>query len=266
MTDDVRRDDPELNDDDPDQPAGAAAEATTPARPQTTVQRIAENVVWVLGVVAVLFLGRIFLLVDPAAGLSGFERGQLVGRVAGAIFIGFVIRWVWVKLSRRGRVLSPWILVAAALVLGSQLSRDLAAAPPVGSPADAYLEVGAPYVLQTPTADVASRFSDLFARSGSSATVVREIHEDGVAIGYLLVANVGASVGEDFLTGFESGFENNEGAQAHREVVGGTDALVGTGPEFAAVVGKEPPYAVGDYALDEESGKRLAESVMAAYR
>ncbi len=266
MTDDIRRDDPELDGGDPDQPAGAAADETAPERPRTTLQRIAENVVWVLGVVAVLFLGRIFVLVDPAAGLSGFERGQVVGRVAGAIFIGFVIRWVWVKLSRRGRVLSPWILVAAALVLGSQLSRDLAAAPPVSSPADTYLAVGAPYVLETPTAEVAAQISEAFQRGGSSATEVREIHEDDVAIGYLLVANVGTNASDDFLAGFEDGFEENAGAEAHRDIVGGTDSLVGTGPEFAFVVWKEPPYAVVVYALDLESGKVLAESVMAAYR
>ncbi len=251
--------------------APQAEPAETPAvaaeRPRSAMQRIAENVVWVMGVVAVLFLGRIFVLIDPAAGLTGFERGQVVGRVAGAVFIGFVIRWVWVKLSRRGRILSPWVLVVAALVLGSQLSRDIAGSTsPGGSPADTYLEVGAPYVLETPTPDVAGQFRELFARSGSAATEVREIHEDGVAIGYLLVANVGASASEDFLAGFESGFEENEGAEAHREVVGGTDALVGTGPEFAAVVWKEPPYAVVVYALDVESGKALAASVMAAYR
>lgn len=93
-------------------------------RPRTTFQRTAEAVVWALGVFVVLFLGRITLLVDPSVDLSGFERGEIVGRIAGALTIGVVIRWVWIKLRKRGRVLSPWILVIAALALGLSLARE----------------------------------------------------------------------------------------------------------------------------------------------
>ena len=93
-------------------------------RPPSAAQRTADAVVWVLGIVAVLFLGRVVLLVSPSAGLSAFERGQIVGRIAGAVFAGVVVRWVWVKLRKRGRVLSPWILVVATLLLVSALSRS----------------------------------------------------------------------------------------------------------------------------------------------
>jgi hypothetical protein len=101
---------------------GAAGPATT-ERPRTTFQRVAETVVWIFGVVTVLILGRIFVLLDTTADLSVFERGEVVGRIAGALFMGWVIRWAWVRIRKRGRVISPWILVIAALALTSQLAR-----------------------------------------------------------------------------------------------------------------------------------------------
>jgi hypothetical protein len=230
------------------------------------VQRAAEAVVWVLGVFVVLFLGRITLLFNPALDLSGFERGEIVGRIAGALTLGAVIRWVWIKLRKRGRVLSPWILVIAALALGSSLTRDAAGLiPPVGAPIDTYLEIGTPFTLGPPAADVNREFVDQFAGSGSTATEVREIREGGEPIGYVIVANIGTTVAGDFFSGFEAGFNQSEGAEAKIEVVGGREALVGTGPAFAVVVWKEPPYAVVVYAADVERGRQIAASIMGAY-
>lgn len=242
---------------------GIAREAE---KPRTTWQRAAEAVVWVLGVFVVLFLGRITLLFNPSADLSGFERGEIVGRIFGALTLGVVIRWGWIKLRKKGRVLSPWILVIAALALGSSLTRDAAAlVPPVGAPIDTYLEIGAPYALGPAAADVNREFVDQFAGSGSTATEVREVLAGDEPIGYVIVANIGTTVAGDFFSGFESGFKQTEGAEANLEVVGGVEALVGTGPAFAVVVWKEPPYAVVVYAADVERARQIATSIMGAY-
>jgi hypothetical protein len=104
--------------DGPPEPSAREAE-----RPRTTLQRTAEAVVWALGVFVVLFLGRIALLFNPSLNLTAFERGEIVGGIFGALTLGVVIRWVWIKLRKQGRILSPWILVIAALALGSALYR-----------------------------------------------------------------------------------------------------------------------------------------------
>ena len=230
------------------------------------MHRIAEAVVWVLGIFVVLFLGRIALLFNPSVDLSGFERGEIVGRIFGALTLGVVIRWVWIKLRKRGRVLSPWILVIAALALGSSLARDVTLIPPVGAPIDTYLEVGAPYDIGPAPADVAAQFAEVFDQAGSTATEVREIREAGTPVGYLLVANVGGTAADDFLADFESGFEENAGAEASMSTISAAEVLVGTGPDFAGIVWNEPPYAVVVYSLDVDSARALATSVMAAYR
>jgi hypothetical protein len=113
---------------DPIRPATVQPHAPTApieVGPPSPVQRVSDGVVWSLGIFTLLFLGRAWLLFDPAADLSGFERGQVVGRIAGAVLTGAVVRWVWVRLRKRGRVLSPWILVVATLLLVSSLTRSL---------------------------------------------------------------------------------------------------------------------------------------------
>jgi hypothetical protein len=238
-----------------------------PDAPPTAAQRIAEGTAWVVGILAVLFFGRAVLLVSPTARLTSLEQGELVGTILAAVIGGIVIRWLWVKLRKRGRVASPWVLLIATIALSINLVRDPALAPAGATvPIDTYLTVGAPYALATPAPDEAEQFKSALAGAGVSSSDVREVMNGTDTVGYYLVANLRASSSDEFMRGLERGFEENQGAEAHSEVIAGKDAVVGTGPQFTAIIWAEPPYGLVVYATDVETGKLIAASIIGAYK
>ena len=233
--------------------------------PRTTTERVAETIAWVVGIVAVLFLGRIALLWN--ASLSSFEQGELVGKIVGAVLIGLVVRWIWVRLRKRGRVVTPWILLIATVVLALDLVRDPTIAGPSASvPIETYLKVGTPYALSVPAPDESKQFKDALAAAGVGDSEVREVKDGTETVGYLLVANLRATSSDSFMRGLERGFEENEGAEAHSDVIAGKDVVVGTGPQFTAIIWAEPPYGLVVYATDVNTGKLVAASIISAYK
>lgn len=238
-----------------------------PEAPPSRTDRIVEGVVWVVGILGLLFLGRIGLLLNSSTTLSSFEQGQLVGTIVGALLIGLVVRWVWVKLRKRGRVRSPWIVLIACVVLLINLGRQpgLGAAP-ASVPIDTYLKVGTPYALSVPAPDESKQFKDALAAAGVADSEVREVKDGTETVGYLLVANLRATSSDSFMRGLERGFEENEGAEAHSDVLAGKDVVVGTGPQFTAIIWTEPPYGLVVYATDVNTGKLVAASIISAYK
>ena len=229
--------------------------------------RVAEAIAWIVGIAAVLFLGRIFILLNDSAGLSGFQKGEVLGRVVGAVLVGLVIRWAWVKLRKRGRVLSPWILlIACASLAGGLSSSPGLVLPPAGAPIGTYLKVGTPYVVEPQSADVDARFASAVTAFHATASEVRQISLDGEAVGFLVVVNVGATESDEFMNGAESGFEKNSGAEAHTETIAGKTAMVGTSQDVHVVIWVEAPYGLILYAADAESSKALAASIITAYK
>ena len=87
---------------------------------------VLEGIAWVIGLAAVLFFGGVFAAVGSDPSLTAYEWGVVAGSIFAALLVGFVVRWIWVKVRGRGRVLSPWIPLIAVVVLLANLSRDIA--------------------------------------------------------------------------------------------------------------------------------------------
>lgn len=247
----------------PPEPGAPAA----PEPPRRLALRVLEAVAWVIGIGAVLFLGRAFVLFNDSSSLSGFQKGELVGRIVGAVVAGVVVRWIWVKVRKHGRILSPWILLVATagLGLGIASSPGLLLATP-STPIGTYLKVGPPYVLETAPPEISAQFATLVTSFHASASEFRQVTSDGEVVGYLLVVNIDAGDSDEFMAGAERGFEENGGAEAHKDVVAGKTVIVGTSQDVNAIIWVEAPYGLVLYAADIESGKELAASVIAAYQ
>lgn len=239
-----------------------------PEPPPSIAVRVLEAVAWVVGILAVLFFGRTLWIFDPNFGTSGFEIGELVGLMIGAVLMGLFVRWLWVGFRHRGRVLSPWaLLVAIALLAVNPVYGTVTLPPTVAAqPISTYLKIGAPYNLVTADADTVSQLAGGFTDEGAKETEVREITEGTETVGFLVVADVDATDSDVFRTGVESGFEKTEGAEAHVDTIGSTKVVVGTVSGVVAVFWAEEPYGLIVYAFDVDSGKALAGSVMDAYR
>jgi len=241
------------------------------AEPPRPIVRIAEALAWLAGVAAVLVFGRVLPLLNPPSGLTSYEQGFRIGVVVGgvvvAILLGLAVRWAWVRLRKRGRVRSPWILAIATIALIVGLLRD----PTVGAiagadlPIETYLHVGSPYALVIPPADVADGFEHGFGPAVSNVEV-REIRIGEDPVGYLVVVDAHLTESDtEFLRGFETGFEGTPGVEAHSETIAGRSGLVGAGLESGFAAWTEPPYAIIVYAINVDSARLLATSVISAY-
>jgi|GEM_PF-6980663 hypothetical protein len=238
-----------------------------PDPPRTAATRTIEAIAWVVGGIAVLFFGRTLVLFNADASFSGFERGELVGYMVGAVLLGALFRWIFVRLRKRGRVLSPWVLVVATVVLAAHgFSLPSSASTIAAQPISTYLKIGAPYNLVTADADTVSQLANGFKDEGATETEVREITQGTETVGFLVIANVDATDSDVFRAGVESGFEKTEGAEAHEDIIGSRKVVVGTVSGVVAVFWAEEPYGLIVYAFDVDSGKALAGSVMDAYR
>jgi hypothetical protein len=78
---------------------------------------MAEVVAWIVGLAAVLFFGRVYAVLTGTRTMSPNQAGEIVGTLIGAVLVGVFVRWLFVKWRKRGRVISPWILVIATFVL-----------------------------------------------------------------------------------------------------------------------------------------------------
>jgi hypothetical protein len=233
----------------------------------STAGKVIEALAAFIGGLGIVLFGRLIQLGNP--NLSGFEKGSLVGYAVGAIVIGLVVRWVWVKLRKRGRVLSGWVFLIAALVLFISLLRGVGPAVGVSTPAvpiDTYIKVGTPFALAAPAADVEAQFREPLERAGGTNVQVRAISDGTEIVAYLLVANLGTADPAESLRGFESGFERTAGNEAHPEVLAGENVVVGAGVELSAIFWTEGPYALITYAADVTSARVIAESVIGAYQ
>lgn len=249
------------------QPPDATASPSEPEQARKTTRRLVERILWVLGILAVLFFGRIIVVISPSTTLSSFERGTLVGTMVGAVLFGLVVRWIWVRVRKRGEVWSPWILVLATVLLVLSAVRiPGSAAPSAAVPIATYLRISAPYSLAAAPPDATSQFGGALTNAGANETAVRAVMDGSQTVGYLVVSNLGTTSSHEFMNGFAAGFEENAGSEAHAEVVDGKDVVVGTGPQSSTVIWTEPPYGLIVYAADADSGKVVAASIMDAHR
>ena len=239
-----------------------------PERPRSTASRVLEAVAWVVGVLAVLFFGRIYAVWSGSRTLTPYQWGEVTGTIFGAIIIGILVRWVVVKLRHRGRVRSPWILLIAAVFLLLNLGRQpaLGSPPPADVPIGTYLEIAAPYSLGAAAPEDVEQFRSLLASGGTGESEIRVVTEGGEAVGYFVVKNFGTGSSEEFLRGLERGIEEAGAVDAETVPIGGKSAVVGSGEGFAVVFWTEPPYGLIVYATDVESGKILATAIIDGYQ
>jgi hypothetical protein len=249
-------------------PIEEAIEPPSSERPRTTAQRIIEAAAWIVGVLALAFFGRVYALVSGPRTLSAEEIGRLVGGIVGAVIVGLFVRWLVVRIRRRGRVRSPWILVVAILVLLFRVGNQ----PPVGASGasavsiGSYVRIGAPYALATPNADETQRFGTAITKATSGAYDVRRVLKAGQLVGYLVVADLGTDDSADYRRGIEQGFMDDGGVEAHEATVAGRPVVIGTRTEGAVAMWVEPPFALTVYGADTASAEGLAAAVMAAYK
>lgn len=257
----------------PPAPGGSRWESFDPAkgdggapRPPTRFSRVLEAVAWIVGFLALLFFGRVYAILAGSRSITAYEAGRVAGTILFAVLVGIFVRWLVVKVRRRGRLRSPWILVVASLVLLVGLGgRPIAARPAAsGVPITTYLAIEPPYSLATPTAEETEEFKAALGKQ-ADAVEVRRVIDTGELVGFLAIADMDTDSSVEFLQGIERGFEEDGGGQATQSVVGGKSAVVGTSSAWAAVIWVEPPHVLSVYGIDEESARVLAESVIAGY-
>ena len=108
--------------------------------------RFLEASAWIVGLVAVAFFGGVYPLLSGSRTYTAEEIGRIFGAITGALLIGLFLRWVVVRIRRGGRVLSPWILLVAVIVLVLTTIRR----PELGEPAASALPVGSSALIEAP--------------------------------------------------------------------------------------------------------------------
>jgi hypothetical protein len=251
------------------QPPGQAPLPPAPDRPVSTVRRLIGSAAWILGIVGLLVLARGYALLSGSQGSAAEQWGRAVGAIVGAIVIGVIGRWLVVRVRRRGRLASPWVLGVAALVLvGSIVGQPRLGASDTTAPAiDAYFRIGSPFSLATPTADEVTQFGTDLAETTSGVYDIRRVLQDGKVIGYEVVADLDSEASPDFRQGLIQGWlDGGDGVEAHESTIRDTPVVVGTRPSGVAVMWVEPPYVLYVYAVDIDSGQKVAAAIMAAYK
>jgi hypothetical protein len=219
---------------------------------------------WLAGLLVFAFLA--WALVRNGEEGNAFGVGYAVGTVLAALGGGVLASWLLAKARRRGRVLSPWILVVAIAILAYRVATTVpAVAAPSSVPVATYVKVEAPYEIGLAPADVVRQFDAQFGRRAVGDTHFASIEEAGEIVGYLIVGDFGLVASDRFLEGFEAGFEETAGNVAQIAVLHGRDILMGSGQVGGVAVWEERPFGLIVYAADKESAQVLAESVIEAY-
>jgi hypothetical protein len=260
-------------------PPEPATGPTPEGGPRSQANQVLEALAWIVGLLALLFFGRVYALLAGSEDLSAYEAGRVFGSIFGAVLIGVFVRWLIVKIRKRGRVLSPWILIIASLVLLLNLGRQSGPANPTAAvptpspstspsataapsePISHYLGILAPFTLTAASADERADFVEI----GAGATEVRRVEEAGELIGYLVVTDAGVRNSPANLRRIEVGFEKTDGGEAHAETLDGRDVLVGTVTDVSTLVWIEQPYLLVVYSSDEATARSLARSIISAY-
>jgi hypothetical protein len=246
--------------DGPSNPAGGAP-------PPQRTRRFIEAAAWVVGIVAVLFFAGVFGVLGGSQALTARGWGQLTGAIVGSVIVGLVARWLVVRIRRRGRVRSPWILVVAVLVLLLNPGRQPAIGAPAdaGLPIDTYMRIGSPYALATPSADETAPLTAALTAASAGAFEIKRVTQDGQVVGLFVVADMGADASPDYRRGLEQGWTDDGGDEAHDVPIAGLTAVLGTRPAGAGVLWVEPPYVLTVYAADSDTAQSIAGSIIAAY-
>ena len=267
--------------------AGPQPGVVTPpaAQPPTTASRVLRAVAWIVGIAAVLFFGRVYSLIFGGADPSAEQTGEAVGYLIGAILLGLVVRWLFVRAGRGKGLVSPWVLVVASLVLlfnvgrySDQLAASTAVSPtpgptsratPAGSPraVEDFLVIDDPYGMERATAEEVTDFGEAMG-AFSDQTQVRRITRDGVVEGFYVIVDSGGRFPVNSLGAFELGLKTQEGIETERVTLGGHEVVIANVPDedVAFVSWLEVPRILVVYGIDESSARNMATAVINAYK
>lgn len=238
-----------------------------PEPPSTPARRALEIVAWIVGIAGVLFFGRLFPVLTGSRTVTAGEAGALAGSITAAVLIGVLASWLVVRIRRRGRVLSPWILVVAILVLLASLGRQPGAGAPAASglPIEAYLKVGAPYALTAASPEQVAGLAELQAHFQARAAEARGIQLNGEDVGFLVVGDAGVRDPETFRREMLDGMVKTQGAAAEAAVLSGHDVIEASASGVSILAWVEAPHLLLVYAADRETARAITASIIAAY-
>ena len=188
-------------------------------------------------------------------GSGGYAAGYMIGGILTLLLIGLVVRFVVVKLRRRGeRVLSPWILVVGAawglLLLPVSLGRFAAAAPV--DPATRAV-IASPYRLEAAT----PAMQDQLERDMGGRFAVQQIHGPGGYLGVLLIIPDDPTFRwEDFEAGFAG-----SGRATQTQVDSYEGRLLETGQGYGLAWRSDGVVTMVLGTADEASARTLAAAV-----
>jgi hypothetical protein len=228
---------------------------------------VIEGAFWAVGIVGVLFFGRVFLLLN-SANVTPYEVGYLAGSMATALAIGLVVGWALRKRRGGGRLMTPSVLfVAVAVLIFARIGQVREENQPVvGLPIATYVVVDAPYSLAAAPPEVSGPLAESLQPANPRALEIRAVVLDGETLGFLVVADLQVHVDglDEYLRGAEDGFEG-KGGTAQREVIGGQDTVIGEAAGGAGLIWPEPPYAIFVYAADVASARQIGAAIISAY-
>lgn len=238
-----------------------------PEPPLTPARRALEAVAWVVGILGVVFFGRLLPVLTGSRTVTAYEAGGLAGSILVAVLVGVFVRWLAVRSRRRGRVLSPWILIVAILVLLLNLGRQPAIGAPTNSglPIDTYLKIEAPYALTSPLPDQVAGLTELRDQFQARAFEARRIQLDGEDVGLLVVGNIGARDPATFQREMIEAMAQTQGAVAAAAVMDGRDVIEASASGVSILAWLEPSHLLLVYASDRDLVREIAASIIAAY-
>jgi hypothetical protein len=251
-------------------PPGPAWVAPEPW-PSARGAKFLAALVWIAAGLLLAMAGWIAANGQEAAS-SPWRAGYVAGTVAGGLGIATVIRWVWLKLRRSptgsATLASIWIpaisVFLAIGMLGTTFARAVEPPPPV-DPATLF-HVGAGYHLEPGDPATEEQFRRGFdgdavkPRALDSTSIVAD---DG-SVGLLLVADMAVADLTSELSLMELMAGVGSDANPRRETVAGQSTMFAAAGGISIVGWIDAPLIVILYAVDDPTGRAMAESVIRA--
>jgi hypothetical protein len=243
--------------------------------------------VWAIGLVGLVIVA---LVADRILELAGGARagesdaylaGEFVGRIIGALLVAAALRWLSTRMRGGGRILSPWLIAIAAIVLlagaaGTAVqARPVASLPAPSSPAastagaavSGLFRITAPYSFRLLGPDSHSSIDPIVQQleaAGARDVEAREIVEAGEIVGWAVIFDwqLGAGSEDEYVDGFLEGAP--EASQPERVTIRGRPVGLLSPAESGVAGWADPPLAVTVFAVDLESARVLAKAMLAA--
>jgi hypothetical protein len=270
----------------PATPATSPEATSTP--PGQSVPRPIAMIGWIVGIGMLYLLADIAVIAGRSSGAdpsrsAAYTQGLVIGYVLGSLAFAAVARWLYVRVKQlRRRVISPWLIAIAALVLlanvASSASRPIGSsspatgsapgAVPTADPVADRLRIRLPYDLAEADAEARQALLQPLTKVGAAfgyrgGDVKSVIDKDDV-VGYLVVLHlaINGQAGEAaYLDGFLKSAARS-GATVRQEGIAGHTVGVADGPTGTIMTWIESPLIVMVVGFDGDSAESIARATM----